>query len=172
VHAHVRRLVSVVKMATVLEECTTEEQRSVMLFLCAQKGSMGRIFVNKCFLFTVGSVCRVKRFATTSRSSLKNVRKSQMMPDQVWKWLRQESKDFYAADFDALLKDGSSASVLVEDMSRNKCFFQVGISHVLRFISICDLFTDSPLYFTRNSIFILFYFYIYTLYEESYTFTS
>jgi hypothetical protein len=32
--------------------------------------------------------------------------------------------------------------MLVEDMSRNKCFFQVWISHVLRFISICDLFTD------------------------------
>jgi hypothetical protein len=27
---------------------------------------------------------------------------------------------------------------------RNKCFPQVRISHVLRFISICDLFTDSP----------------------------
>jgi hypothetical protein len=32
-------------------------------------------------------------------------------------------------------------------MSRNKCFcFQVRISQVLRFISICDLFTDSPSY--------------------------
>jgi hypothetical protein len=30
------------------------------------------------------------------------------------------------------------------DMPRNKCFFQVGMSNVLRFISICDLFTDSP----------------------------
>jgi hypothetical protein len=28
-HAHVQKLVSVVKMATVLEECTNEEQRSV-----------------------------------------------------------------------------------------------------------------------------------------------
>jgi hypothetical protein len=32
----------------------------------------------------VGSVCRVKRFTTGSRNSLKDVRKSQMMPDQVW----------------------------------------------------------------------------------------
>jgi hypothetical protein len=31
-------------------------------------------------------------------------------------------------------------------MSRNKCFFQIRISHVLRFISICDLFTDSLSY--------------------------
>jgi hypothetical protein len=29
-HAHVQRLVSVVKMATVLEECATEEQCSVV----------------------------------------------------------------------------------------------------------------------------------------------
>jgi hypothetical protein len=29
-------------------------------------------------------------------------------------------------------------------MSRNKLFFQVRTVHVLRFISICDLFTDSP----------------------------
>jgi hypothetical protein len=32
-HAHVQRLVSVVKMATVLEKYTTEEQRSVVCFL-------------------------------------------------------------------------------------------------------------------------------------------
>jgi hypothetical protein len=31
-HAHVHRLVSVVKMMTVLEDCTTEEQRSVVFF--------------------------------------------------------------------------------------------------------------------------------------------
>jgi hypothetical protein len=36
--------------------------------------------------------------------------------------------------------------MLVEDISRNKYFFQVQISHVLWFTSICDLFTDSPLY--------------------------
>jgi hypothetical protein len=30
-HAHVQRLVSVVKMATVLEVCNTEEQRSFVL---------------------------------------------------------------------------------------------------------------------------------------------
>jgi hypothetical protein len=30
-------------------------------------------------------------------------------------------------------------------------FFQVRISRVLRFISICDLFTDSPSYFSIRS---------------------
>jgi hypothetical protein len=32
-HAYVPRLVSIVKLATVLEECTTEEQPSVLRFL-------------------------------------------------------------------------------------------------------------------------------------------
>jgi hypothetical protein len=36
VHAHVHSLVSVVKMATVLEKCTTEVQRSVVCFLWAK----------------------------------------------------------------------------------------------------------------------------------------
>jgi hypothetical protein len=55
-----KRLVLVVKMATVLEY-TTKEQRSVAHF-CGQKDSMQIIFVKNFFLFTVGSVCHVKRF--------------------------------------------------------------------------------------------------------------
>jgi hypothetical protein len=75
---------------------------------------MQRILIKKCFLFKVGSVCslkrfttgscRLKRFTTGSINSLKDVGKSQMMPDQVQKWLRQRSKYFYAAGFDALVK--------------------------------------------------------------------
>jgi hypothetical protein len=49
-HAHVEGLVSVVKMATVLEEFTTEEQRSVVGF-CGQKDSMQRILIKKYFMF-------------------------------------------------------------------------------------------------------------------------
>jgi hypothetical protein len=37
-------------------------------------------------------------------------------------------------------------AMLVKDMSRNSFSFQVRMSHVLRFISMCDLFTDSPSY--------------------------
>jgi hypothetical protein len=37
---------------------------------------------------------------------------------------------------------------VAEDLSRNKCFFQVRISHVLRFISIRDLFTECLSYMT------------------------
>jgi hypothetical protein len=42
--------------------------------------------------------------------------------------------------------DGTSVSMLVEHMPRNKCIFQVRISHVLRFKTIFDLFNDSPSY--------------------------
>jgi hypothetical protein len=62
------------------------------------------MFINKCFLFTVGSVCRVKQFTTGSRNSIKDVGKPQMTSDQLRKWLREQSKDFCAAGFEALLK--------------------------------------------------------------------
>jgi hypothetical protein len=91
-------------MATTFDKYTTEEQRSFLRLFCGQKDSLQRIFIQKCFLFTVGSVCRVMRFITGSRNSLKDVRKSQMMPDQVRKWLRQQSKHFYAAGFEVLVK--------------------------------------------------------------------
>jgi hypothetical protein len=51
-----------------------------------------------------GSVCRLKRFITGSSNSPMDVRKSQMMPDQVRKWLRQQSKNFCAVGFDAPVK--------------------------------------------------------------------
>jgi hypothetical protein len=70
-------------------------------FVCGQKDSMQRVLIKKYFLFTVGSVCRVKLFTTGSTNFLKDVRKSQMVPDQVRKWLRQQSKDFYAGGFEA-----------------------------------------------------------------------
>jgi hypothetical protein len=57
---------------------------------------------------------------------------------EVQKWLRQQSEDFCAAGFDALVKQQDKCIEVVEDMSRYKCFFKIRISHVLRFISICD----------------------------------
>jgi hypothetical protein len=55
------------------------------------------------------------------------------------KWLRQQSKDFCAM--------GKYISV---GMSRNECRLQVGISQGLRFIFVCDLFTDTPSYIWTN----------------------
>jgi hypothetical protein len=73
-------------------------------FFCGQKNLMQKIFIYKCILFTVRSVCRVKGFTTGSINYLKDIRLSQMVPDQVRKWMRHKSKDSYPAGFDALVK--------------------------------------------------------------------
>jgi hypothetical protein len=67
-------------MATVLEY-TIEEKRSVV-FLWA-KGLDAKDIHKEMFVFMVGSVCRLKRFTTGSRNSLGDVRKLQLMPNQV-----------------------------------------------------------------------------------------
>jgi hypothetical protein len=79
-------------MATMFEECITEEQRSVM-----------RLF-GVCAIALNAKDIHKEMFPFYGGNSLKDVRKSLTMPDQVWKWLRQQSKDLYAAGFDALIK--------------------------------------------------------------------
>jgi hypothetical protein len=98
-HVHVQKLVSVVKMATVLEGCTTEDQRSVAR-ICGQKDSTQGIFIKKCFLFIAGSVCHVKQFSLGGKSFAYD----EEVETEVWKWPRQQPKDFYAASLDALVK--------------------------------------------------------------------
>jgi hypothetical protein len=48
----------------------------------------------------VGSVCRVKRFHLGD----KRFADDEQVKTEVLKWLRQQSKDFYAAGFDAQVK--------------------------------------------------------------------
>jgi hypothetical protein len=45
----IQRLVSVVKMAKVLEEYITEKQRSVVRFFCGEENSIQVIFIKKSF---------------------------------------------------------------------------------------------------------------------------
>jgi hypothetical protein len=76
-------------------------------FPCEQKESMQRIFIKKCFLFTVGSVWCAQRFTSGSRNwhlCGKRFADDEEVQTELWKWLRQQSKDFYAAVFDALTK--------------------------------------------------------------------
>jgi hypothetical protein len=114
-------------MAAVLEECITEEQSSVVRF-CGQEDSMQRISINKCFLFTVGSVFRVKRFTTGWQTFL-------------W-WRRGWNGGAEVAETTVrrLLCWGFRHSrkamgqlYQVEDTSRNKCFLQFRISHFFTF---------------------------------------
>jgi hypothetical protein len=101
-HAHVQGLVSVDKMATVLEVCTTEEQRSVVRF-CGPKESIQRIFIKKCFMFTVGNICP-SVFSVKNHLGGKRFADDEEVQTEVRKWLRQQSENFYAAGFDALVK--------------------------------------------------------------------
>jgi hypothetical protein len=50
-----------------------------------------RISIKRCFLFTVGSVCLVKRFTTGSRNCHlggKRFADDEEVETEVWKWLR------------------------------------------------------------------------------------
>jgi hypothetical protein len=52
---------------------------------------MQRIFIKKCFLVTVGSVCHVKRFRLGGKRFA-----DEEVETEVRKWLRQQSNDFCA----------------------------------------------------------------------------
>jgi hypothetical protein len=54
-------------------------------------------------IFTVGSVCRAKRFTAGLNNSLKDFSEVSGDETEVRKWLKQESKDTYAAGFYALV---------------------------------------------------------------------
>jgi hypothetical protein len=105
-----------------IEDCITGEQRSVICFLWAKKPSAKDI--HKDTFPVYGKKC-------LSRNAVHNWVANVSLMTKM-----QVSTHWYS--------DGRSVPVLVEDMSRNKCFFQVLILQILRLISICDLFTDSP----------------------------
>jgi hypothetical protein len=62
---------------------------------------MQRIFTNKCFLFTVGKCLSRK---AVHKLGGKRFADDEEVETEMQKWLRQQSKDFYAAGFDALLQ--------------------------------------------------------------------
>jgi hypothetical protein len=102
-HAHVQRLVSVVKMETVLEECDIEEQRCFCVFLFEQKDSIkGYSRRNVSSLWWKCLSCRAVRNWVEKRG--KSFADNEEVETEVRKWLRQQSKDFYAAGVDALVK--------------------------------------------------------------------
>jgi hypothetical protein len=63
-HALVQKLVSVVKLASVLERCPTEEQRSCILHFFLAKGLNSEDIHKEMFPVCGGSVCLVKRLKT------------------------------------------------------------------------------------------------------------
>jgi hypothetical protein len=109
-------------------------------FVCVQKDSMQRLFIKKCFLFTMGSVCRVKCFHL-GRKRFAN----EEFETKLQKLLRQQSKVFCAAGFDALVmrwdKCFSDGEGYIEKLMG---FFSGSNFTCFTFVCICDLFTDCP----------------------------
>jgi hypothetical protein len=99
----------------VLEECTTEEQRSVV----GKKDSMQSMFINKCFLFMVGSVCHVNRYTNGLRNSLKE----EEIETEVHKWPRQQSKYLCTVGFDALVKRWDKCTIVGRGYVEKYMFF-------------------------------------------------
>jgi hypothetical protein len=86
--------------ATVLEECTTEEQRSLVRFLWAKRlnaedihREMFPIYGRNCLSPKAAHKLGDKRFANDEE-----------VETEVQNWLRLQPKNFYAAGFDALVK--------------------------------------------------------------------
>jgi hypothetical protein len=85
-YAHVQRLVSVVKMATVLEEYTTEEQHSVVRFMWVKE--LGAKVIHKEMFPVYSGTC-------LSRKTIHNwvadvFADSEEVETEVRKWLRQQ----------------------------------------------------------------------------------
>jgi hypothetical protein len=91
-HEHVQRLVSVVKMVTMLKEYNNEEQHYVVRFLWAKglsvKGihkEMFPVYVGKCLSCKAVHSWMAKDFADDEE-----------VETEVRKWLTQQSRDLYA----------------------------------------------------------------------------
>jgi hypothetical protein len=85
-------------MVTVLEDYTTEEQRSVVRF-CAQKDTDKEMFPAD-----GGKFLSLKAAHNWGEKRGKHFADDEEVETMVKKWLRQQTKDFYAAGFDALVK--------------------------------------------------------------------
>jgi hypothetical protein len=100
---HVQRLVSVVKLVTVLEVYTTEEQQSVVRFLCA-KGLIVKDTDKEMFPVDGEKCLSLKAAHNWGEKRGSRFADDEEVEAELRKWLRQQSKDFYAAGFNALLK--------------------------------------------------------------------
>jgi hypothetical protein len=80
--------------------CVLPKSRVLLCVFYGQEDSTQRIFIKKCFLFIVESVCRVKRFSLGG----KYFACDKKVEIEVRKRLRKQPKDLYAAGFDALVK--------------------------------------------------------------------
>jgi hypothetical protein len=90
-------------MASVLEEYTTEEPHSVVRFLWAKGPNAKKKNIYKEMFPVYGGKCLSRKIVHNWVEKFSQGY-SKVAPDQVRKWLRQQSNDFYAVEFDAFVK--------------------------------------------------------------------
>jgi hypothetical protein len=125
---------------------TTEEQRSVV----DKRTQMQRIFIKNYFVFTDTIACHVKRFTSGW---------------QIFRWwwrgwngdtevAEKTVQTFLFCGFRGTIKAMRQEYQCWWRICReiNVFFFMFRISHVLRFISISNIFTDSPSYELKDCI--------------------
>jgi hypothetical protein len=91
-------------MATVLEECFTEEQCSVVLFFLWSKGLDAKDIQEEMFLVYGGKCLTRNAVHSWVEKQGKRFFNDEEVLTKVRKWLRRQSKDFCAAGFDSLVK--------------------------------------------------------------------
>jgi hypothetical protein len=90
-------------MATVLEEYITEEQRSVVRFFLWAKKLNAKDSHKEMFPLYGGKFLSRKAVQNRGKKSGKRFADDEEVKTELRKWLRQQSKYFYAAGFDALV---------------------------------------------------------------------
>jgi hypothetical protein len=89
-HAHVQRLVCVVKLATALEGCTTEDQGSVVRFLWSK--GLNAVDIHKEIFTVYGRKCLSRKAAQNSVEKFTQGHSEVVdSVEQVRKWLRQQT---------------------------------------------------------------------------------
>jgi hypothetical protein len=91
-------------MATVLEEYTSEEHHSVFAFFVSKKGLNAKDIHKEMFPVYGGKYLPRKAVHSWVEERGKHFADDEDVETEVRKRLRQQSKDFYAAGFDALVK--------------------------------------------------------------------
>jgi hypothetical protein len=91
-------------MTIVLEECATEKQPSVLFFSLWAKGYNAKDIHKEIFSLYGGKHLSLNAVHSWVEKLGKCFAYDEEVETDVRKWLRQQSKDFYAAGFDALVK--------------------------------------------------------------------
>jgi hypothetical protein len=99
-----KRPVSVVNMAIVTEERTTQDQRSVVRFLLWARGLHTKDIHKEIFPVYGGKYLSRKAVHMWVEKRGKRFADGEEVEAEVRKWLRQQSNDFCAAGFDSLIK--------------------------------------------------------------------